>query len=261
MYIGVDEAGKGPVLGPMIAAAVRADPADLPDDVDDSKRVAPARREAIDAELRGRSTVRVAVATVEPAAIDSPETDMNTLTVLAQAAAVRSVADPEDRVIADAGDTSENRFARRLRDHVIGEGGAGDTEPSDSATVLQRFVAVESHGRDTPERSAADPDEPIPAPKGTVDVTARHGADADDPVVAAASVVAKVVRDDRMAAIDAAYPAYDGVGSGYPSDPTTRRFLEAYVADHGDVPDCARRSWSTCADVLAANEQAGLGDF
>ena len=54
---------------------------------------------------------------------------------------------------------------------------------------------------------------------------------------------------------------YDGVGSGYPSDPTTRSFLRAYVADHGDVPDCARRSWSTCDDVLAAAEQSGLDDF
>ncbi|WP_066411514.1 ribonuclease HII [Halorubrum aethiopicum] len=220
MYVGVDEAGKGPVLGPMIAAAVRADPESLPADVDDSKRVAPDRRREIAAELRASDAVDVAVATVETAEIDAPDTDMNTLTVRGQARAVRGAARAGDRVVADAGDTSEDRFARRLREF------ATDTGTAESVTV-----------------------------------DAAHGADESDPVVGAASVVAKVARDARMAAIDAAYPDYDGVGSGYPSDPTTRAFLRAYVADHGDVPPHARRSWSTCADALAAAEQSGLDEF
>ncbi len=259
MYVGVDEAGKGPVLGPMIAAAVRADVEDLPDDVDDSKRVAPARREAIDAELRDRSDVSVAVAAVSPAAIDDPETDMNTLTVLAQAAAVRGVIEPGDRVVADAGDTSEERFARRLREHVIGNGdGLREhvrVEADDGS--FDGAIADLAATADTAATAATAAD----FVGETVEIAARHGADGEDGVVAAASVVAKVARDARMAAIDGAYPDYDGVGSGYPSDPTTRRFLEAYAADHGDVPDCARRSWSTCADVLAAAEQSGLDEF
>ncbi|OYR53753.1 ribonuclease HII [Halorubrum halodurans] len=223
MYVGVDEAGKGPVLGPMVAAAVRADPESLPADVDDSKRVAPDRRREIAAELRASDAVDVAVATVETAAIDAPDTDMNTLTVRGQARAVRGVARAGDRVVADAGDTSERRFARRLREFVV------DADTADIAD--------------------------------SVAVDAAHGADASDPVVGAASVVAKVARDARMSAIDAAYPDYDGVGSGYPSDPTTRAFLRAYVADHGEVPPHARRSWSTCADVLAAAKQSGLDEF
>jgi ribonuclease HII len=233
VYVGVDEAGKGPVLGPMVAAAVRADPESLPTDVDDSKRVAPDRRTAIAAELRTSEAIDVAVAIVETAAIDAPDTDMNTLTVRGQARAVRGVARAGDRVVADAGDTSEDRFARRLREFV--------TDPDradDAAGVVTDLEPVES-----------------------VDVDAAHGADESDPVVGAASVVAKVARDARMAAIDAAYPAYDGIGSGYPSDPTTRRFLREYVADHGDVPPHARRSWSTCADALAAAEQSGLDEF
>lgn len=222
MYVGVDEAGKGPVLGPMVCAAVRADPATLPDDVDDSKRVAPERRQAIAADLREREDVTVAVAFVEPAEIDRPDTDMNTLTVQGQARAVSRVVASGDRVLADAGDTSEERFARRLAE----------------------FVA---------EESAEADDTPV--------VDARHGADADDAVVGAASIVAKVARDARMTELDDAYDEFDGVGSGYPSDPTTREFLSAYVEAHGDVPACARRSWSTCDDVLAAAEQAGLDDF
>lgn len=231
MYVGVDEAGKGPVLGPMVAAAVRADPESLPAGVDDSKRVSPERRAEIAAALRANDAVDLAVASVEPAEIDAPETDMNTLTVCGQARAVRGVVRSGDRVVADAGDTSEARFARRLRDGVVE---AEETVDAD----LVGGTPVES-----------------------VVVDAAHGADAADPVVGAASVVAKVARDARVAAIDAAYPGYDGVGSGYPSDPTTRGFLRAYVADHGDVPPHARRSWSTCADVLAAAEQSGLDEF
>ena len=231
MYVGVDEAGKGPVLGPMVAAAVRADPESLPAGVDDSKRVSPERRAEIAAALRANDAVDLAVASVEPAEIDAPETDMNTLTVCGQARAVRGVVRSGDRVVADAGDTSETRFARRLQDGVV------EAEEKVDADLVGG------------------------TPVESVVVDAAHGADAADPVVGAASVVAKVARDARVAAIDAAYPGYDGVGSGYPSDPTTRGFLRAYVADHGDVPPHARRSWSTCADVLAAAEQSGLDEF
>lgn len=253
MYLGVDEAGKGPVLGPMAAAAVLADPSSLPADVDDSKRLSPERREAIDAALRESDAVAIGVGFVEPAEIDRPDTDMNTLTVRGQARATRAalggspaaalgVADtPLDEpvhVVADAGDTSEARFARRLAEFI----GGGDGEEEGNA----------------PDR---DGDAAESATLPTVDVEAFHGADEADPVVGAASVVAKVARDARMAAIDADYPEYGDLGSGYPSDPATRSFLREYAAGHGAVPDCARRSWATCDDVLAAAEQSALDDF
>ncbi|PSQ57817.1 ribonuclease HII [Halobacteriales archaeon SW_8_68_21] len=236
MYLGVDEAGKGPALGPMVAAAVIADPAGLPGDVDDSKRIAPARRESMAAALGEDPDVAVGVARVEPAEIDRPDTDMNTLTVRGQARAVRAaladrpagVAEPV-RVVADAGDTSEERFARRLREFVA-EGENGE-RPEDGDSVP------------------------------SVDVTAAHGADENDPLVGAASVVAKVTRDAAMVAVDATYPEYDDIGSGYPSDPATRSFIAAYVGDHETLPDCARESWATCEDALAAAEQSALDEF
>jgi len=51
------------------------------------------------------------------------------------------------------------------------------------------------------------------------------------------------------------------VGSGYPSDPTTRDFLREYVTEHDSLPDCARASWQTSQDALAAAEQSSLSDF
>ncbi|WP_135829437.1 ribonuclease HII [Halorussus halobius] len=224
VVFGVDEAGKGPVLGSMFAAAVRvAEPDILPAGVDDSKRLAPERREALAAELRADDRVAVGVAEIPVARIDDPETDMNTLTVAAHAEAAAEVLGPDERGatgLLDAGDTSEQRFARRVADR-------------------------------------------LPA---AVDLTARHGADEDHAVVGAASVVAKVARDAHVEALAAASadeygPAFGDLGSGYPSDPTTREFLDSFVAAFGELPDCARRSWSTCEDVLAEAEQSGLGEF
>ena len=92
-------------------------------------------------------------------------------------------------------------------------------------------------------------------------VNAEHGADESYPLVAAASIVAKVRRDARIDALDEEYVEFGPVGSGYPSDPTTRDFLRRYVAATGELPDCARASWSTSTDALAAAEQSGLSEF
>lgn len=94
-----------------------------------------------------------------------------------------------------------------------------------------------------------------------VELTAEHRADDAYAIVAAASIVAKVERDAHVDRLADAYEDYDDVGSGYPSDPATREFLDAYVADTGDLPDCARRSWRTSERALADAEQSGLGDY
>ena len=214
MRVGADEAGKGPVLGPMVAAAVRAEPSVLPGGLADSKRLSPARREELDAALRD-DDVRVATAVVPVSRIDDPETDMNTLGVAAQAEALAAVADEGDDAVVDAADVSESRFGRRVTEALAAAGVA-------------------------------------------VNVTAEHGADDAHAVVSAASVVAKVERDRLVADLEA---EYGDVGSGYPSDPTTRAFLADYVAEHGDLPACARRSWSTCEDLLARAEQSALDEF
>ena len=49
---GVDEAGRGPWAGPVVAAAVILNGATVPAGIDDSKALAAARREALHGELR-----------------------------------------------------------------------------------------------------------------------------------------------------------------------------------------------------------------
>ncbi|MGM0590545.1 MAG: ribonuclease HII [Halobacteriota archaeon] len=216
MYdIGADEAGKGPVLGPMVAAAVRAPSEALSVGIDDSKRLTPARREKLSRTLRSHEDVMIGVAVITPARIDRPETDMNTLTVLAQAEAIAAVARDGDSVVVDAGDVDESRFGTRVE-----------------ADVGERGYSVS--------------------------ITAEHRADESHALVGAASVVAKVERDARMEAVAA---EFGDVGSGYPSDPTTRNFLREYVRQHDALPACARASWQTCRDVLAAAEQSSLSEF
>jgi ribonuclease HII len=145
--------------------------------------------------------------------------------------ALSAVATDGDAALVDAGDVSESRFARRVREGVA----SGDDTDALGVAV------------DTGDSGVA------------VDVTAEHGADERHRLVGAASILAKVERDVRIAAIDADYEA--DIGSGYPSDPTTRAFLADYVDRHGDLPACARRSWSTCEDVLRAAEQSELAEF
>jgi len=112
---GADEAGKGPVFGPMVAAAVSVpDRSVLPEDVGDSKGIAPGRRERLARTLREDDRVAVGVAVVDPDRIDDPSTDMNGLAVRAQARAIEAVADDGEEGIVDAADTSETRFRRRV---------------------------------------------------------------------------------------------------------------------------------------------------
>ena len=62
---GVDEVGRGPLAGPVTAAAVILDPANIPDGLNDSKKLTQVRREVLTDALLQAATVSVAHATVE----------------------------------------------------------------------------------------------------------------------------------------------------------------------------------------------------
>ena len=61
---GVDEAGRGPLAGPVVAAAVVLDPDCYPDGLNDSKLLTPARREALRVMLRDCAEIGVGIASV-----------------------------------------------------------------------------------------------------------------------------------------------------------------------------------------------------
>jgi ribonuclease HII len=62
---GVDEAGRGPLAGPVVAAAVVLDPRCIPEGIDDSKLLTAAKRERLCAELMQCARIGVGIASVE----------------------------------------------------------------------------------------------------------------------------------------------------------------------------------------------------
>jgi ribonuclease HII len=62
---GVDEAGRGPLAGPVVAAAVILRTQALPAGLADSKTLSPARRAALDAAVRASGAVGVGLASVD----------------------------------------------------------------------------------------------------------------------------------------------------------------------------------------------------
>ena len=62
---GIDEAGRGPWAGPVVAAAVVLDAAQVPEGLDDSKKLTAKRREARFEEISELAEVGVGIASVE----------------------------------------------------------------------------------------------------------------------------------------------------------------------------------------------------
>src|SRR6202050_2516805 len=80
---GCDEAGRGPLAGPVVAAAVILNPDDVPRGLDDSKRLTPERREVLYARICARAQVAVAMA--PPSRIDRDSILRASLWALARA--------------------------------------------------------------------------------------------------------------------------------------------------------------------------------
>ncbi|MCX5512342.1 ribonuclease HII [Kaistia algarum] len=61
---GIDEAGRGPLAGPVVAAAVILDPRNIPEGLDDSKKLSRPERERLFALILANAVVSVAAASV-----------------------------------------------------------------------------------------------------------------------------------------------------------------------------------------------------
>lgn len=147
--IGVDEAGKGAVVGSMFVSAVDFD-TEAEFAVPDSKRLSSEERESL-AERICDSCV-VAVVEVTPDEIDRYVADgrMNDLMVEAHGRALDELGVHGD-IIADASDVSAERFARRLSERVDdgydvnAEHGADDEYDAVGAASVVAKVERDAH--------------------------------------------------------------------------------------------------------------------
>jgi ribonuclease HII len=94
---GVDEAGRGPLAGPVVAAAVVLDPANIPPGLNDSKKLTETARENLFAHILATAEVGVGVADV--ARIDRD--NILAATMWAMAEAVNDLATRPDLALVD----------------------------------------------------------------------------------------------------------------------------------------------------------------
>lgn len=201
MHAGVDEAGRGPVLGPLVVACVAGPPDKVPPGADDSK--------ALDPETRRR--------------LNHAITQTPALTV-------------ETRVFT----------AQDINKHHREGGTLDELETQAFAALLAKTRAT----RATVDTVGPDPRAFQARLAQRLDgctVTAKARADETEPLVQAASIVAKHERDARIQALEETIG--EPIGSGYPSDPTTRGFLEAWRQDSPHPPTFAREAWATLHEM------------
>lgn len=161
--IGVDEAGRGPLAGPVVAAAVWLKRYEFVQRIDDSKKLTPAKRLAASIEIKSKSLY--AIESVSHMKID--QVNILQATILAMQKAI-------------------SKLAKQL-----------------DASVLKRtFVIIDGNLRlklDLPYRSIV-------------------GGDGKSLSIAAASILAKVWRDELMIAYHEVYPQYEFIKhKGYPT--------------------------------------------
>ncbi|MEW2918878.1 ribonuclease HII [Ruegeria sp. ANG10] len=94
---GVDEVGRGPLAGPVVAAAVILNPDDIPDGLNDSKKLTAKRRAGLESALRERAEIAIAEASV--AEID--EHNILRASHLAMERAVAALDPPPDYLLID----------------------------------------------------------------------------------------------------------------------------------------------------------------
>lgn len=104
LIAGVDEAGRGSLAGPVVAAAVILPPACVIDGVDDSKALSARRREQLDLAIRTEA-VAIGFGVIQEEVVDA----INILqaTMLAMRRAIEALNPPPDFVLID-GDRSPN---------------------------------------------------------------------------------------------------------------------------------------------------------
>jgi ribonuclease HII len=206
---GVDEAGRGPVLGPMVVAAVKIGEPDRVklDELNlrDSKMCTPKRRDRLAIELKKVCDIKLEI--LSASKIDELRIEKTLNVIEAELfAKVISSLKPVDKVFVDAADTNEVTFQENVLANL-------DFEP---------------------------------------ELISKHKADSIYTIVSAASIIAKTTRDAEIDKIKAEIG--EDIGSGYPADEITRKFLTNWIKKHKSLPPHTRSSWKTVKRIIRDNQ-------
>ncbi len=206
---GIDEAGRGPVLGPMVMACVVAYENQIKimekAGVKDSKTLTKKQRTRL-ARVIVENADEILVKIVHPWEIDAAVEgitfkNLNYLEASIVAEILNQLKNRVDVVYVDSPDPNPERYAGLIRNKVC--------------TSLK--------------------------------IVAENDADKKYPIVAAASIVAKVKRDEL---IEDLARKYGDLGSGYPGDWKTITFLKKWIKEKGEPPSFARKSWKTVKKIM-----------
>ena len=206
MIVGVDEAGRGPVIGPLVVASLGIPEAQINIleelGVNDSKALSPSRRLEIRNKILRYKNWKYSIVEFSAEQIDrAMEHDtLNNIEVKLFAKAIDNIGSEYiSKLILDACDVNQERFGRNVSSM-------------------------------------------IKATSKNFDLISEHKADSKHLIVGAASILAKVHRDLEIERISK--ECGFKIGSGYPSDPKTKDAIPLLIAK--DFPHTHLRwSWAT----------------
>lgn len=215
--VGIDEAGRGPVIGPMVICAYSIEKEKEGQlkalGVKDSKMLSKRKRYDLYPKLKSLAA-DFKIKHLSPAEIDELR-KKHSLNVIEQKIMLKLAKDLKtdpSEIYIDAADVKEKRFGQVFE---------------------------------------------LEFPKALI--VSKHQADKIYPIVSAASILAKVERDDVVAKI--ASNIGEDIGSGYPADPKTKKFLRKYYMQHKKFPPFVRESWDTIKNIKSEISNSKLSDY
>ena len=207
LVAGVDEAGRGSVIGPLVVAGISIEENDISTLMDigvkDSKLLSPEKRVKLAKQIR-QLALNCHVVFLSPMEIDRVVESgkrlhrLNRLEAQSMARVI-TILKP-DVAYVDASDVVANRFGEHISENL----------------------------------------------DFTIKIVSEHKADLTYPIVSAASIVAKVERDQAIFHLQ---KRHGKMGCGYPSDSITINFLGDWIKKFGTYPDFVRKSWKTSKRV------------
>jgi len=229
LELGIDDAGRGPVIGPMVLAGCLIDEKTAKEfkklGVRDSKQLTSKRREFLAQKIKEKvKSFEVVLTSADE--INSKQDSGTNLNMLEAIKAAKIINKINNQI--SSKDHPEGRKIRVVVDC-----------PSTSIVKWRDLLKTKIKNL------------------SNLDVVCEHKADKNHVSVSAASILAKSAREKEMDKLKEKYG--DEMGSGYTSDPATTKFLAKNITKHKDS-GIFRKNWITWKKAQAKSEQKKL-DF